>query len=67
MNYEAATKFELNKRLAELTTDGDVIEFDNMFPAPADSPDSVQIVYKWNSRRVQRLLQQLERHHADCG
>lgn len=41
MNYEAATKFELNKRLAELTTDGDVIEFDNMFPAPADSPDSV--------------------------
>lgn len=32
--------------MAELTTDGDVIEFDNMFPTPADSPDSVQIVYK---------------------
>lgn len=44
MKYADMSDFEINKAVAEILTDGDVIEKDDMWPT--DNENAVQIVYK---------------------
>ena len=44
MNYEDMSDFEINKLVAGIVTDGDVIDYCDMFKGPTD--DCVQVIYK---------------------